>query len=83
MNEKGCRIPKNNSQNWINIYVLSFKAMPIMESYCFFIYMMLRNQTKNLFDEIFNLSSHKKPLKVHNNTSNMNQFYKGLSKGLI
>jgi hypothetical protein len=27
-----------NSQNWINIYVLSFKAMEIMAS-CFFIYM--------------------------------------------
>jgi hypothetical protein len=37
-------------------------------------------QTKNLFDEIVSLSF---DLKVNNNELNMNQFYKGLSKGLI
>jgi hypothetical protein len=39
MNQKGCRIAKKNNQNWINIYVLPFKAMAIMASYRFFIHM--------------------------------------------
>jgi hypothetical protein len=30
---------KKNIQNWINIYVLPFKAMAIMENYCFFFHM--------------------------------------------
>jgi hypothetical protein len=37
MSQKGCWIAKKNNKNWINIYVLSFKAMAIMASYCFFI----------------------------------------------
>jgi hypothetical protein len=37
---KGVRSQKN-SQNWINIYVLQFKTMPIMSS-CFFIHMNVK-----------------------------------------
>jgi hypothetical protein len=33
---------KKNSQNRINIYVLPFKAMVIMASYCFFIHMNVK-----------------------------------------
>jgi hypothetical protein len=33
---------KENNQNWINIYVLPFKAMAIMASYCFFIHMNVK-----------------------------------------
>jgi hypothetical protein len=42
MNQKGCQIAKKNNQNWINIYVLPFKAMAIMASYCFFIHMNVK-----------------------------------------
>ncbi len=34
---KGCQIAKKNNQNWINIYVLPFKAMAILANCCFFI----------------------------------------------
>jgi hypothetical protein len=55
MSQKRCQIVKKNSQNRINIYVLSFKAMVIMASYCFFhFYECQRIQTKNPFDEILN-----------------------------
>ncbi len=30
-----CQIIKKNNQNWINIYVLPFKAMEIMTSFFF------------------------------------------------
>jgi hypothetical protein len=33
INQKGPEITNKNNQNWINIYVLSFKAMPIMANY--------------------------------------------------
>jgi hypothetical protein len=33
--QKGCWIVKKNNQNWINIYVLPFKAVAIMASYYF------------------------------------------------
>jgi len=35
MSQKGCQTMKKNNQNWINIYILSFKAMTIMASYFF------------------------------------------------
>jgi hypothetical protein len=41
-NQKGCWTTKKNSQNWINIYVSSFKAMTIIASYCFFIHMSVK-----------------------------------------
>jgi hypothetical protein len=66
MNQKGCWITKKNSQNCINIYVLPFKAMTIMASYCFsFIYICQQIQTKNPFDEIFSLNFDTRPLKVN------------------
>jgi hypothetical protein len=37
INQKGVKSKKNKIQNWINIYVLPFKAMAIMEFFCFFI----------------------------------------------
>jgi hypothetical protein len=37
MNQKEHNITKQNSQNWINIYVLPFKAMAIMASQCCFL----------------------------------------------
>jgi hypothetical protein len=40
--QKGCRTTKKNNQNWINIYVLSFKTMTIMANYCFFIHMNVK-----------------------------------------
>jgi hypothetical protein len=40
-------------------------------------------QTKNPFDEMLSLCFDLGPLKVNNNMSNMSQFCKGLSKGLI
>ncbi len=40
-------------------------------------------QTKNSFDEMFNLSFDLGPLKVNNNVPNKSQFSKKLSKGLI
>jgi hypothetical protein len=33
---------KKNNQNWINIYVLPFKAMAILASYCLFIHMNVK-----------------------------------------
>jgi hypothetical protein len=33
---------KEKQSNWINIYVLPFKAMAIMPSYCFFIHMNVK-----------------------------------------
>jgi hypothetical protein len=36
--KKRCWTIKKN-QNWINIYILPFKAMAIMANYCFFIHM--------------------------------------------
>jgi hypothetical protein len=41
MNQKGLRAIKKN-QNWINIYVLPFKAMAIMVSYYFFIHINVK-----------------------------------------
>ncbi len=55
-----------------------------MANYCFFCsYECQGIQTKNAFDEILSLSFDLKPLKVNSNVLDMNQFYKGLSKGLI
>jgi hypothetical protein len=48
-----------------------------------FLYECRGIQTKNPFDEIFNLRFDLKPLKMNNNVLDMNPFYKGLSKGLI
>ncbi len=42
MNQKGCQIAKKNNKNWINIYVLSFKAMTIRDSCYFFIQMNVK-----------------------------------------
>jgi hypothetical protein len=33
--KKSVKLQRKNSQNWINIYVLPFKAMKIMASYYF------------------------------------------------
>jgi hypothetical protein len=40
--QKGHQIAEKNSQNQINIYVLSFKAMAIMATYWFFIHMNIK-----------------------------------------
>jgi hypothetical protein len=40
--QKRYQTTKKNSQNWINIFVLPFKAMAIMASYCFFIHMNVK-----------------------------------------
>jgi hypothetical protein len=37
MSQKGHLTTQKKSQNWINIYVLPFKAMAIMVDYSFFI----------------------------------------------
>jgi hypothetical protein len=42
MSQKGHWIAKTKNKNWINIYVLSFKAMAIMASYCFLIHMNVK-----------------------------------------
>jgi hypothetical protein len=42
MNQKDNWNTKKKNQNWINIYVLPFKAMAIMASYCFFIDMNVK-----------------------------------------
>ncbi len=42
MNQKKGPIAKKNNKNWINIYVVSFKAMEIMANYCFFIHMNVK-----------------------------------------
>jgi hypothetical protein len=41
-NQKMCQVTKTNNQNWINIYVLPFKAMAIMASYYVFIHMNVK-----------------------------------------
>jgi hypothetical protein len=56
MGQKSCQIAKKNSQNWINIYVLPFKAMTIMASCCFSIYMDVKEFKPNPFDEILSLN---------------------------
>ncbi len=33
--QKGCQNTKKNNQNWIHIYVLPFKAMVVITSFCF------------------------------------------------
>jgi hypothetical protein len=42
MGVQRCQITNFFCQNWINIYILSFKAMAIMASYWFFIYMNVK-----------------------------------------
>jgi hypothetical protein len=42
MSQKGRWTANKNIQNWINIYVLSLKAMAIMASYCFLIHMNVK-----------------------------------------
>jgi len=42
MSQKGCQIAKKNNQNWINIFVLPFKAMAILASYYFFIHLNVK-----------------------------------------
>jgi hypothetical protein len=49
----------------------------------FYSYECQRIQTKNPFDEILSLGFDLKPLKLNTNVLDMNQFYKGLSKGFI
>jgi hypothetical protein len=83
MSQKGCQTVKKNNKYWINIYVLSFKAMAIMANFFFNSYECQGIQTKNPFDEILSLSFDLKPLKVNSNVLDMSPFYKGLSKGLI
>jgi hypothetical protein len=46
MNQNGHHILMKNSQNWINIYVLSFKAMEIMASFFFFFFHMYVKEFK-------------------------------------
>ncbi len=41
-NQKGHWTTKKNNQNWINMYVLPFKAMAIMANYCFFIHINVK-----------------------------------------
>ncbi len=74
---------KEKNQNWINIYVLSFKDMEIMASYCSFIHMNVKEFKPKIHLKILSLSFDLGPLKVNNNASNMSQFCKGLSKILI
>jgi len=73
---------KKNSQNWIDIYFLLFKAMVIMASFFFHSYECQKIHIKNPFDKILSLSFNLWPLKM-SNTSNKSQFCKGLPKGLI
>jgi hypothetical protein len=40
--KKGIGPQRKKNQNWINIYVLSFKAMAIMANYCFSIHMNVK-----------------------------------------
>jgi hypothetical protein len=42
MGQKERQIAKKNNQNWINIYVLPFKAMAIMEKNSFSIHMNVK-----------------------------------------
>jgi hypothetical protein len=62
---------------------MPFKTMAIITNCCFYSHEYQRIQTKNPFDEMLSLSFDLGPLKVNNNMSNMSQFCKGLSKGLI
>jgi hypothetical protein len=76
--QKGCWTTKKNNQNWINIYVFSFKTMAFMASYYFlFMWMSKEFKTKNPFDEILSLTFDLKPLKLNNNVSDKGQFCKG------
>jgi len=45
-NQKGRQNTKNVFKKWINIYVLPFKAMAIMASYCFFSHMNVKDLKK-------------------------------------
>jgi heme-binding NEAT domain protein len=78
MNQKGCQTTKNNSQNWIYICVLSLQVIVFSWTY-----ESQGIQTKNPFDGVLSLSFDLRFLKVNNNALGMNQFCKGLSKGLI
>jgi hypothetical protein len=64
MNQNGHQIAKKNNQNWINIYVLLFKAMSIM-AILFHSYECQGIQTKNSFDETLNWSFDLGPLKMN------------------
>jgi hypothetical protein len=46
MSQNGHLTTKKNSQNWINIYVMPFKAMAIMAGYCLFIWMLKNSDQK-------------------------------------
>jgi hypothetical protein len=84
MNQKGCEIAKKNIQNWRNIYVLLFKTKDIMASCCFFhSYQCQGIQTKNSFDEIFNLNFDLGTLKMNTYCVKRNQFCKRLYKKII
>jgi hypothetical protein len=47
--QKGRWNAKKNNQNWINIYVLSFKAMVIMKNYCFSIHMNIKEFKSKIY----------------------------------
>jgi hypothetical protein len=47
--KKGVGLQKKRGQNWINIYVLPFKAMAIMVSYCFFIHMNVKEFKQKIY----------------------------------
>jgi hypothetical protein len=47
--QKRRQTAKKNNQNWINIYVLPFKAMVIMASYCFFIHMNVKELKPKIY----------------------------------
>jgi hypothetical protein len=46
LSQKGCWTTNISNQNWIHIYVLPFKAMAIMASYCFSFIWMLKNSNQ-------------------------------------
>jgi len=84
MNQKGCQIGLKNNQNWRNVHVLPFKTMPIMAKLVLsHSYECQGIQTKYPFDKILSLSFNLGPLKVNTYCVILNQFCKGLSKGLI
>ncbi len=63
---------------------MSFKARAIMANYCFSIHMIVKEfKPKIHLMKFLVLSFDLKPLKVNMNASDMSQFCKGLSKGLI
>jgi len=72
MNQKWHRIAKKNNKYWINIYVLSFKAMAIMANFFKNSYECQGIQTKNPFDEILSLNFNLKPLNVNSNVLDTN-----------